>query len=295
MKNNSTAVKNVTPESMPAIIHAGRPVVTTALLAKLYGTDDNNLIKNYQRNASRFVAGKHFHKLEGAELKELKNYMTKSHVVGIPKNTRQIILWTERGAARHAKMIDTDQAWDIFEKLEDCYFEKLEQSTQIAIGDQRITPAQQRHVQQRVAELAGGDRAKFAQIYRSIKDHFMVGTYKDVPEEKYPQMCRMLMCAPLSGDWMPKADSVPVPVPVFDDWLNLNCVLTCMQRINDIWKKHDLYQHLTHGGSRVGIELIDYIQDGNAVSRSLSRRYAAELDIERRTAREVCDRALARA
>ncbi|ENT3909961.1 P22AR C-terminal domain-containing protein, partial [Escherichia coli] len=33
-----------------------------------------------------------------------------------------LILWTERGAARHAKMLETDQAWDVFEKLEDCYF-----------------------------------------------------------------------------------------------------------------------------------------------------------------------------
>ncbi|HIB5071822.1 TPA: P22AR C-terminal domain-containing protein, partial [Escherichia coli] len=33
-----------------------------------------------------------------------------------------LILWTERGAARHAKMLETDRAWEVFEKLEDCYF-----------------------------------------------------------------------------------------------------------------------------------------------------------------------------
>lgn len=95
MTKNSTVVS---VDNLPVIKHAGRPVVTTALLAKLYGTDDNNLIKNYQRNSDRFVPGKHFHKLEGAELKALKDYMTNSHVVQIPKNTRQMILWTERGA-----------------------------------------------------------------------------------------------------------------------------------------------------------------------------------------------------
>lgn len=121
--DNSTAV---TPDNLPAISHAGCPVVTTALLAKLYGTDDNNLIQNYQRNSGRFVAGKHFHKLEGAELKAFKNYMTESQVVQVAKNTRQIILWTERGAARHAKMLDTDEAWEVFEKLEDCYFKAAE-------------------------------------------------------------------------------------------------------------------------------------------------------------------------
>lgn len=37
-------------------------------------------------------------------------------------NARAITLWTQRGAARHAKMLETDQAWDVFEKLEDFYF-----------------------------------------------------------------------------------------------------------------------------------------------------------------------------
>ena len=37
-----------------------------------------------------------------------------------------MILWTELGAARHAKMLDTDQAWDIFEQLEDCHFHRQE-------------------------------------------------------------------------------------------------------------------------------------------------------------------------
>jgi hypothetical protein len=32
------------------------------------------------------------------------------------------IYGTERGAARHAKMLDTDQAWEVFERLEDAYF-----------------------------------------------------------------------------------------------------------------------------------------------------------------------------
>lgn len=112
----------VAPETLPAIQQAGRPVITTALLAKLYGTDEHNIIKNYRSNNDRFENGKHLYKLEGPELKEFKNYVTKSDVVKIPRNTRHFILWTERGAARHAKMLDTDQAWEVFEKLEDCYF-----------------------------------------------------------------------------------------------------------------------------------------------------------------------------
>lgn len=99
------------------------PVVTTAMLAEFYGTDVNNIQQNYLRNTERFVDGKHFFKLEGIELKAFKQ-LTDSKTVS--KNTRTLTLWTERGAARHAKMLDTDQAWDIFEQLEDCYFHRQE-------------------------------------------------------------------------------------------------------------------------------------------------------------------------
>ena len=44
----------------------------------------------------------------------------------VNKRVSHLTLWTERGAARHAKMLDTDQAWDIFEQLEDCYFRRQE-------------------------------------------------------------------------------------------------------------------------------------------------------------------------
>lgn len=123
MSDNSTAV---TPDNLPTISHAGCPVVTTALLAKLYGTDDHNIIKNYNSNEGRFVAGKHFHKLEGPELRHFKDNVTQSDVVN--KRAKHLILWTERGAARHAKMLDTDEAWEVFEKLEDCYFKAVEPS-----------------------------------------------------------------------------------------------------------------------------------------------------------------------
>lgn len=75
---------------------------------------------------STFVAGKHFFKIEGEELRELKHRPSLSGSVKIALNVRSLILWTERGSARHAKMLETDQAWDVFEKLEDCYFNHQE-------------------------------------------------------------------------------------------------------------------------------------------------------------------------
>ncbi|GDU98310.1 phage antirepressor [Escherichia coli] len=91
------------------------------MLAQLYGTDSDNIKKNYSRNADRFCEGKHFYKVIGDELKNLRVTLSHSQNPISPK-TRSLILWTERGAARHAKMLETDQAWEVFEKLEDCYF-----------------------------------------------------------------------------------------------------------------------------------------------------------------------------
>lgn len=112
----------ITVETISPITHNQIPVITTELLAQLYGTETNNIKVNFTRNADRFVEGKHFFKLEGDELREMKHRVTQSNSVKIPRNVRSLILWTERGAARHAKMLETDQAWEVFEKLEDCYF-----------------------------------------------------------------------------------------------------------------------------------------------------------------------------
>ena len=47
------------------------------------------------------------------------------------------MLWTERGAARHAKMLETDKAWDVFEQLEDSYFSAITTRPPIADGKER--------------------------------------------------------------------------------------------------------------------------------------------------------------
>ena len=133
----SNQIQSIAPETIQVITHNNSPVITTNLLAQLYFTDDNNIIKNFQRNSGRFIEGKHYFKLEGSELKEFKNCMTKSHSVKIAPKTRNLILWTERGAARHAKMLDTDQAWEVFEKLEDSYFDNNKTKSNLSYPEYR--------------------------------------------------------------------------------------------------------------------------------------------------------------
>lgn len=103
------------------------PVITTAMLADFYGTETDNIKQNYSRNKERFIEGKHFFKIIGEELKKfVGDLKSLTNFPVISNKTRSLILWTERGAARHAKMLDTDQAWEVFEQLEDCYFVRKE-------------------------------------------------------------------------------------------------------------------------------------------------------------------------
>ncbi|WP_336286543.1 ORF6N domain-containing protein [Cronobacter dublinensis] len=145
MKNQITA------ETLSPITHKQRPVITTEILAQLYGTDVKNIQNNYARNTARFVAGKHFYKLVGDELRHMKHRLSLSEPVKkhrpsscgsvkIARNVRSLILWTERGAARHAKMLETDQAWEVFEKLEDSYFKTPNTATPAptVTGQQKI-------------------------------------------------------------------------------------------------------------------------------------------------------------
>lgn len=114
----------------PVIEHNNQPVVTTEQLAEFYGCEPSNIKKNFNANVSRFVAGKHFFKIEGEELKNLR--VTFSDLQISPM-TRSLMLWTKQGAARHSKMLGTDRAWDMFDLLEENYFNQKEETPKTPI------------------------------------------------------------------------------------------------------------------------------------------------------------------
>ena len=118
-------------------------VLTTAQLAEFYECTPENIRDNFRKNADRFVSGKHFFKLEGDELKTFRDYTEIFRLVN--DRTPSLFLWTKRGAARHAKMLNTDRAWEVFEALEDNYFDRP-----------AVAPAQA------ISELAAVEREKLA-------------------------------------------------------------------------------------------------------------------------------------
>lgn len=126
MPKNALAKKE---ELNTPVLFKGEVVITTEMLASVYETDTNNIQANFTRNKDKFEEDKHYILLQGAELKEFKNQPTNSQVV--KKNTSQLYLWTERGASRHCKILDTDKAWEQFDYLEEVYFKVKEQALDI--------------------------------------------------------------------------------------------------------------------------------------------------------------------
>ena len=94
-------------------------VITTKTVAAVHECEDGNITGNFNHNKDKFIEGKHYYKVEGEELKNLR--VCFSHLQISPK-TRTLYLWTKRGASRHCKMLGTDKAWDMFDSLEENYF-----------------------------------------------------------------------------------------------------------------------------------------------------------------------------
>ena len=93
-------------------------IMTTKVLAEVYETDKRRISENFKRNSERFILGKHYILLEGQELRDFK----REYALSVSANVNKLYLWTEKGALRHAKILDTDVAWEVYEKLEDTYF-----------------------------------------------------------------------------------------------------------------------------------------------------------------------------
>ena len=94
-------------------------VLTTEQLAQAYECEPNNIKKNFNSNKEHFEEGRHYYKVEGDALNDLR--VTFSDLQISPK-TRCLYLWTRRGASRHSKMLGTDRAWEVFDALEESYF-----------------------------------------------------------------------------------------------------------------------------------------------------------------------------
>ena len=83
--------------------HNSIRVMTTEQLAEAYGCRAIHIQQNFKNNRARFVEGKHYFKLEGADLKAFKDSLENIESV-VGSRAPSLILWTKQGAARHSKI-----------------------------------------------------------------------------------------------------------------------------------------------------------------------------------------------
>lgn len=103
----------------------GMKVLTTRQIAEAYGVSKDKIIYNFNYNKDRYVLGKHYIEVFGEELRRLKRTC---EIQSSFKYAKSLYLWTEKGALLHAKSLNTDKAWQVYDYLVDFYFRTKEEN-----------------------------------------------------------------------------------------------------------------------------------------------------------------------
>lgn len=192
-------------------------VLTTQQIAEAYGTNADVISRNFSNNKERYVAGKHYICLIGEELRGAK---ASGKIYGLPQNANKFYLWTEKGAFLHAKSLNTDVAWEVYDRLVDFYFQKkqkrltdremmriqlemydeheerithLENTMNLDYGQQQ---ALKNAVNKKVVAVLGGKKSNayheigkkvFAECNHDIQDFFEVNSRSNIPRLRYQE------------------------------------------------------------------------------------------------------------
>lgn len=197
-------------------------VLTTQQIAEAYEADVKVISNNFNRNKERYIEGKHFICLEGEELKIFKT----NHHFDESSRINKLYLWTEKGAFLHAKSLNTDKAWEVYDRLVDEYFDKgsrkpltvAEQIQLLAQGtadhEERIEKlentmtidyGQQKYLGDLVSivviEVLGGKNSNayseigkkvFAECNRDVKSYFGVNARNNIPKLRYEEAVKYI-------------------------------------------------------------------------------------------------------
>lgn len=218
--------------SLTVIKYKNIRVLTTQQIAEAYETDTKIISNNFNRNKERYIEGKHFVRLEGDEKREFINHHQFDDGF---KNAKVLYLWAEKGAFLHAKSLNTDKAWEVYDRLVDEYFEKgsrkpmtiAEQIQLLAQGNQdheerieklentmTIDYGQQKYlgdlVSRVVIEVLGGKKSNaydeigkkvFAECNRDVKTYFDVNARNNIPKLRYQEAVEYIK------EWTPCANT----------------------------------------------------------------------------------------
>lgn len=239
---SQSQVSTVSPSlSLPQLAYKGVPVVTTETLAMAYEVEAHQLRQNFKNNKERFVEGKHFYLIEGDELKafslQVENFYSQ-----ISAKTRHLTLWTERGAARHAKMLSSDKAWDVFELMEETFFRVAAQSSPAPAPaiSASISPSDRADLKALVdaklsaypANVQGKARAE---LWTRFNRHFRIAEYAQLPAEKTAEARDYIIALELravkSLEKTNTTPAIPAKIPLAREMKELSEIQSKLDRI----------------------------------------------------------------
>lgn len=199
----------------PPLAYKNVPVLTTEMLAQAYEVEAKQIRQNFANNKERFIEGKHFFSVSGQELKTfllcVENFDSQ-----ISPKVRVLTLWTDRGCARHAKSLNTDTAWDMYELLEETFF-AVAKPEQTALPSDTLTPEQQAHLQAIVAAKAGmvpasHRRRAFQEIWARFNNNFQIARYAQLPPARIGEAVEYLVSMEVKAlKKLPAADAYALP------------------------------------------------------------------------------------
>ncbi len=159
-------------QNLQVIELKGQRVLTTRQLATAYETEVKVIQNNFQRNKERYTVGKHYIYMDRDELREVK--ATYPQFEGELSRTSRANFWTEKGALLHAKSLNTDKAWEVYDYLVDFYFraqEKPESVKEFSYREQREADLAKRRENETVKTLSvapGQDKRDIAPHFRNL-------------------------------------------------------------------------------------------------------------------------------
>ena len=119
--NDTQAPVMYTENDVVAPLYKNQPVATLAVLADYLWTSKDTLKSNLKKNPNKFIEGKHYFNISHENLKGANSPLGQAFDY---KGNTGIQVWTERGCARLSKLLRTDAAWDLWELMEESYFNK---------------------------------------------------------------------------------------------------------------------------------------------------------------------------
>jgi hypothetical protein len=194
----------------------------------------------------------------------------------VGSRARSLILWTERGAARHAKMLDTDKAWGVFEKLEDFYFNQKEQITTV----DKTTVQQRNPLKNAVNLLVSKKGIMYPEAYSLIHQRFNVVHIDELTADQLPQAVEYIHRIALEGEYIPKVETTPPSGFIDDEIMRLRQSIAILTKGYGLWKDN-LYFNLLNLNVHFAGYVDGTLTDALGLLRDLERRISDRVSSNR--------------